>query len=100
MLWEGDGQSCEEGGRLWCGGGGDSEAALESWARFGMLVGTGIAAIREACSTCDVAIHTDLGNAIHNDGIEWLATWYTTLAANLASPKCKDDLSFDMIGLR
>ena len=89
MLWEGDGQSCEEGGRLWCGGGGNSEAALESWAWFGTLIGTGIAAIRDACGTCDVAIHTDLGNAIHSDGIEWLVTWYTLLPQTSRRPSAR-----------
>jgi arabinogalactan endo-1,4-beta-galactosidase len=76
MLWESAGQSCELGGRLWCGG--DSAS---SWKRFASLVQAGMRGVRDACAHCEVAIHTDLGNHIHSRGIGYVIEWHRNLTA-------------------
>jgi hypothetical protein len=35
--------------------------------------------VKEACPSCLIAIHTDLGNHIDKFGIEHLVRWYSTL---------------------
>jgi arabinogalactan endo-1,4-beta-galactosidase len=52
-----------------------SSVGTARWAAFGHLISRGIAAVRTACPTALVAIHTDLGNHIHEDGINWVIEW-------------------------
>ena len=100
FLWNGRGQPCAQGGRLWCGGGGQPAA---QFARLAGLVAEGIRGVRDACDagTCAVAIHTDLGNHIQTDGIGFVEAWYQNLTRALGSPRRETlaALSFDLIGL-
>ena len=92
------GQSCSDGGRLYCSGG-DGQA---DWPGFAALVGRGIQGAREGCPSTRIAIHTDLGNHICNpnaggcaQGIAFTIKWYQRLSALLAAKQQR----FDLIGL-
>jgi arabinogalactan endo-1,4-beta-galactosidase len=78
---------CETGGRLYCKNG------TANWKQFSALVQRGIDAVRSACPTAEVAIHTDLGNHIATLGIAHVISWYTSLAHGIAPAR------FDRIGL-
>ena len=91
FLWAEPGAHCATGGQLHVKGC-DVGAA---WARFGALVGSGIAGVRDACPACEVAIHTDLGNHIQDRGVGWVVAWYQNLTAALL-PQGR---TFDRIGL-
>ena len=89
LLWNGPGQPCAQGGRLWCVGGGPPAA---QFARLAGLVAQGIRGVRDACGsvgdaegTCAVAIHTDLGNHIQTDGIGFVVAWYQNLTRALGN---------------
>lgn len=89
MLWanESIGEPCSSGGKLFCAD------KTTNWKQFGRLVARGIDAVRAASPTSEVAIHTDLGNHVMTDGIDYLISWYTSLANAVAPAK------FDRIGL-
>lgn len=99
FLWNGTAQPCSDGGKLYCNG---TDTATE-WARFGRLVGAGISGCKLGCPGCAIAIHTDLGNRIHNAGIAWVVKWYTLLSQHLppTAVTAGDPTtpSFDLIGL-
>ena len=99
FLWPGANQSCAEGARLWSHDSNGSDPSCDigpSWARFGALVARGIAGARAACQSCEIAIHTDLGNHIGpgEGGIRYVTNWYRNLSAHLPPPA-----AFDRIGL-
>ena len=78
------GQSCSDGGQLYCSGGG----GRADWPGFAALVGRGIQGAREGCPSTLIAIHTDLGNHICNpnaggcaQGIAFTIKWHQQLSA-------------------
>ena len=167
MLWEDDalGQSCADGGRLWCKDKGLKDhgdyytTRQAGWDRLGKLVAAGIKGVKTGCSAvlvraeaakavvtseivpqntakttttaaaaaaaaataanaanaanmsriisantkidpsssasassfCRIAIHTDLGNHIETDGIEWLGEWYGNLSSALLKERQNQD---------
>jgi hypothetical protein len=53
----------------------------------------GIKGARAGCPTTKIAIHTDLGNHIVSDGIDYVIGWYKNLTAGIGAE------TFDLIGL-
>lgn len=109
-----DGQSCADGGKLYCtepdgvasakwGAAADRTGGSAGWPRFAGLVAQGIKAAREACPSTKIAIHTDLGNHICSSGPCEIGSanvrhWYGNLSAALAASPVGAQ-TFDLIGL-
>ena len=99
FLWNEKNSSCNTGGRL----DGACSRVEGAWSRFGGLIAQGIRGARAACPSCEVAIHTDLGNHIHEWGVEYVVEWYSNLSAALRDhshehPR-ETPLDFERIGL-
>eukprot|EP00928_Gymnodinium_smaydae_P080469 TRINITY_DN64156_c0_g1_i1.p1 TRINITY_DN64156_c0_g1~~TRINITY_DN64156_c0_g1_i1.p1 ORF type:complete len:426 (-),score=53.96 TRINITY_DN64156_c0_g1_i1:74-1192(-) len=104
MLWNDVEEPCASGGRLHQYGRVHSDDPAckigPSWKRFGKLVAGGIVGAREACATCEIAIHTDLGNHIMSRGIHFVIEWYNNLTLALKNDVAiSAAVSFDRIGL-